>query len=251
MRCPNCGSEKTQFATHTSSRGFSFSNACCGSVILGPLGLLCGACGSGRSTEEFWICQECGEKFTSSEAKRLVEHEQKAKQASEESYINNKRVKEKAVWEYGDIAQINKAAELAKERLFQAQKDYDAGLNKFLEETENAKIKRLHKKTEGGSDKFYNVLVFFLIAGVLLLIFGLAPLGFICLGIALIMFLKELWDTGINQIRVQSYFEESSPENKKLKDNVKNAEEEYKRLNEIQAAIDACNRYEQNKEKEV
>ena len=88
MRCPNCGSENIQFGTSTSGGGFSLFNSCCGFLALGPLGLLCGACGSGTSTEEFWICQGCGHKFTNREAQKATEHEQaleRQKQADEEA----------------------------------------------------------------------------------------------------------------------------------------------------------------------
>ncbi len=70
MRCPNCGSEHVQYATKTSGGGFSFLDSCCGYIMLGPLGLLCGACGSGTSTKEFWICHDCGHKFSTERAKQ-------------------------------------------------------------------------------------------------------------------------------------------------------------------------------------
>ena len=43
MKCPNCGSENCQYitTTETHGKGFSASNACCGSILLGPLGVLC------------------------------------------------------------------------------------------------------------------------------------------------------------------------------------------------------------------
>lgn len=33
MKCPQCGSEHVQFATHTKSKSFSFLDSCCGYVI--------------------------------------------------------------------------------------------------------------------------------------------------------------------------------------------------------------------------
>lgn len=45
---------------------------------MGPLGLLCGACGAGSSTEEFWICHNCGNKFSTGEAKASVRNAAKA-----------------------------------------------------------------------------------------------------------------------------------------------------------------------------
>lgn len=64
MKCPNCGSEDIQYSSKSSGGGYSAGNGCCGYMFLGPLGLLCGACGSGTKTEEFWICKQCGHKFS-------------------------------------------------------------------------------------------------------------------------------------------------------------------------------------------
>ena len=38
-------------------------------------GLLCGACGSGTTTEEFWVCRDCGNRFSVREGKKQVERE--------------------------------------------------------------------------------------------------------------------------------------------------------------------------------
>ena len=82
MRCPKCGSTNCQvFVTnnvkiHSSTKGFGAGKACCGTLLLGPIGLLCGACGAGKSNtwseeeqQEYWICQNCGSKFTQSDVK--------------------------------------------------------------------------------------------------------------------------------------------------------------------------------------
>ncbi len=82
MRCPKCGSTDCQvFVTnnvkmHSSTKGFGGGKACCGFMMLGPLGVLCGMCGAGKSKtwseeeqKEFWICQNCGSKFTQMDAK--------------------------------------------------------------------------------------------------------------------------------------------------------------------------------------
>lgn len=70
LRCPKCGSEDVQFATSTSTTGISASDACCGYMLLGPLGLLCGLCGAGESTtKEFWVCHNCGAKFKADEVR--------------------------------------------------------------------------------------------------------------------------------------------------------------------------------------
>ncbi len=83
MKCPKCSSEKIQFGTNTSGGGFSFSDACCGSIILGPLGVLCGACGSDTKTKEFWICQDCGHKFSTATGQYNQEKEEEAEKEAQ------------------------------------------------------------------------------------------------------------------------------------------------------------------------
>lgn len=67
MKCPKCGGENCQVVTETTTSGkdFSVGKGLCGGILLGPLGILCGACGKGKQTtsQHFWICQDCGNKF--------------------------------------------------------------------------------------------------------------------------------------------------------------------------------------------
>jgi hypothetical protein len=47
-------------------KGFGIFKGCCGYIILGPIGWLCGLCGMGEghtSRKAFWICDRCGRKF--------------------------------------------------------------------------------------------------------------------------------------------------------------------------------------------
>lgn len=66
--CPKCGGTncRMMMETKTESTPFGFGRACCGWIFLGPLGLLCGLCGMGTSTEtkNYWVCNDCGKKFT-------------------------------------------------------------------------------------------------------------------------------------------------------------------------------------------
>lgn len=67
LRCPKCDSVNLQIITETSTKGkdFSAGKGCCGAIMLGPIGILCGACGKGKQiqTTSFWICNNCGNKF--------------------------------------------------------------------------------------------------------------------------------------------------------------------------------------------
>ena len=73
--CPNCGAglESCQpipkVNTKTTGGGFSIWDGCCGMILLGPAGLLCGICGAGTKTEvrskNRFVCQKCGTAFMS------------------------------------------------------------------------------------------------------------------------------------------------------------------------------------------
>lgn len=67
MKCPKCGNENCQVITETSTKGkdYSVGKGLCGGILLGPLGLLCGACGKGKqiTSTTYWICSNCGYKF--------------------------------------------------------------------------------------------------------------------------------------------------------------------------------------------
>lgn len=69
MRCPKCYSDNVQLHVEKDKQGYSLGKGCCGFIFLGgPLGLLCGLCGKDNvvSEDEYWICNGCGAKFTSS-----------------------------------------------------------------------------------------------------------------------------------------------------------------------------------------
>lgn len=67
MRCPKCGNGNCQITTETTSSGkdFSAGKGCCGALLFGPLGILCGACGKGKTirSTSYWFCPDCGHKF--------------------------------------------------------------------------------------------------------------------------------------------------------------------------------------------
>ncbi len=67
MVCPRCGEQNCSVIneTTTSGKDFSASKGCLGALILGPLGILCGACGKGKQTTNtnYWVCNNCGNKW--------------------------------------------------------------------------------------------------------------------------------------------------------------------------------------------
>lgn len=68
MRCPKCGNNNCDILTDVDvkTKGYGLGEGCCGYILLGPIGFLCGACGMGESktkTKHYGYCQDCGHKF--------------------------------------------------------------------------------------------------------------------------------------------------------------------------------------------
>lgn len=69
IRCPKCGSDRVQYVASTDYKKGSVSKGCCGYIIFGPIGLLCGLCGSGSTTKKYWVCHNCGCEFQKGDCK--------------------------------------------------------------------------------------------------------------------------------------------------------------------------------------
>ena len=54
LRCPKCGSQQI----HVAKKGFNTGSACCGAILLGPLGLLCGTSGSNQIMKTCLKCKK-------------------------------------------------------------------------------------------------------------------------------------------------------------------------------------------------
>lgn len=67
IHCPRCGSHDMVPVSEVSTQGkdFNAGDACCGWMLCGPIGLLCGARGKGKQTitTTYWMCKGCGNKF--------------------------------------------------------------------------------------------------------------------------------------------------------------------------------------------
>lgn len=67
LQCPKCGADGCipQYKQHVSGGGYGCLSGCLGWLLLGPLGLLCGGCGSSvqSKNELVWICPKCGNEF--------------------------------------------------------------------------------------------------------------------------------------------------------------------------------------------
>ena len=53
LKCPNCGCASIT----TTKKGYDTGGGCCGAILLGPLGLLCGATDANKLSN---VCQKCG-----------------------------------------------------------------------------------------------------------------------------------------------------------------------------------------------
>jgi len=62
IRCPKCGSTNVEFVTYQASSNFDKSDACCGYLLCGPIGLLCGAKDK-TPAKTVRKCKKCGHEF--------------------------------------------------------------------------------------------------------------------------------------------------------------------------------------------
>lgn len=67
IKCPKCGGHNCQpmQETNVTGGGYDPGSGCCGYILFGPLGLLCGLCGTGQKTTHrtYWVCKDCGRRF--------------------------------------------------------------------------------------------------------------------------------------------------------------------------------------------
>lgn len=254
MKCPNCGSENIQFGTNTSGGGFSLSNSCCGYLVLGPIGLLCGACGSGTTTEEFWICQCCGHKFANRDAQKAKEREQALemqkqadKEAAYKKYIEDKKAKDEIIEKYGSIYAMNREKEILLKEKEEATEKYNNALDAYVEQSTDARIKKLGMKRK----KSYELHIELLAVAIVLTIITLL-LGWFYITIPIAVFGVALFTYAIYRIiySLDNIFIKNSPEGKKLYDEMKAAEDKCKSLEEMIKKVSDCDKYEEQTEDE-
>lgn len=61
IKCPKCGSANIHFITSQGGQRFDKSDACCGYLLCGPLGLLCGV--KDQDTKTVRKCMNCNHEF--------------------------------------------------------------------------------------------------------------------------------------------------------------------------------------------
>ena len=181
MKCPKCGSENVQYATKTSGGGYSAGDSCLGYLLLGPLGLLCGACGSGTTTEEFWVCRDCGNRFSVREGKKQV---QKEKDTAE--YYERSRAELAALPEADrDEKKVEAAYNAALGRQGEAEAAYQKlldGLKEKGDAMQRRYIRRINGKVWGNLTAILAVIGF-------VLLFPVTPLGIAILAVSLPLYI--------------------------------------------------------------
>lgn len=78
--CPNCRtplrdcSPIVKTTIKSSGGGYGLFSGCCGTILLGPLGLLCGLRRQSitSANQTWWVCRKCGKEFVEKEAGREI-----------------------------------------------------------------------------------------------------------------------------------------------------------------------------------
>lgn len=166
MVCPKCGSENVQFLTSASGGGYKVGKGLCGYMILGPLGFLCGACGSGIKSNEFWICNKCGYKFDNTYAKETVAIAEKCERYKQG--LGNQ-----------PLQYYTRQYEVAKQNLENANVEYEKKFNEHLEKysSENEEVAKYRKKYGKGSTAGSVIIAIIIILGVFFSMLGAFFIG--------------------------------------------------------------------------
>lgn len=221
MICPKCGSENVQFSTNTSGGGYKAGSGCCGYMILGPLGLLCGACGSGSTTTEFWICNQCGHRFDNFDAKEALKIAEKCKKYKNEL----KQPLGSYRYRYQD----------AEKALSKANEEYEQEFNKCLEKysLENEEVAKYKKKYSEKHIMASIIITVIIIFGALFSIGGIVPLGIpMLIGGIIAIIIRKLNRKKLTE-RIEVIFKEKNPDFQKFIDKKENAKKEQKRWKKL------------------
>lgn len=137
-------------------------------------GLLCGACGSGTTTEEFWVCRDCGNRFSVREGKKQVEREK-----NNAEYYERSRAELAALPEADrDPEKVDAAYNAALRRRGEAEAAYQKLLD-GLKEKGDAAQRRFLRRING--KVYYKILAGFIMVG---LVFA-TPVGAVILGVSI------------------------------------------------------------------
>lgn len=235
MKCPECGSEHVQYCTATTGGGFSGFDACCGFMLMGPLGLLCGSCGSSVSTHEYWVCHACGNQFSHNAAIRNQEKLEQI-QAEADEYKLNKEQLQEIISEKGGYEAIRQEQKEAEARRKVAKDEYVYYL-RVLQENSDEEIR--NAAIWANDDKISSVLAWMIIIGVVML-FVVFKIGIALLAVGIIASIIVTHKG--NQAR--AVLMERIPGFVERKTSLDEATFEEKRLNKIVGQINDVEKYE-------
>ncbi len=220
MICPKCGSENVQYSTKTSGGGYSTGNGCCGYMLLGPLGLLCGACGSGTETEEFWICNDCGQKFSKEKAEEIMKQENAEKQIAQNCEKYKQELTQPASYYKGQL-------KIAEREKADADAFYNSRFESLLDKysNENKMVRKYNKKYCKDSRPGCVTLIIFVILGIISCIIGLVPIGVTAIIVGIVLGLISMLKESYHKYKVECLFSELDTKFKEYKERKDKAEE--------------------------
>lgn len=219
MICPKCNSEKVQYATKTTGSNYGMIDGCCGFLLMGPLGLLCGLCGNDVETKEFWICQNCGHKFSNDAAIKTLQNA-KAVAATCEQYKAELGSHPTSYYktQYENAKNVLRYAEQAYDQQFDALVEKHAPYNALV-----GKYKKKYCKEKRPGCIFWCVLA---ILGILLCLVGLFPVGIVIAGIAFVFGLISLFKEKNMHKKVENFFVQADASFKACQERKAKAESE-------------------------
>ncbi len=179
MICPRCQSENVQYSTKTTGSNYGKSEGCCGFLLMGPFGLLCGLCGNDVETKEFWICHNCGHKFSHEKALTTMQDARK-------TAATCNRYKEELKGQ--PTAYYKSQYENAKNALLYREREYNERFDILVEKHAPINVLVGKYKKKYCKEKRPGCIVMLVLAalGILLCIVGLFPVGLAMAGIAIL-----------------------------------------------------------------
>lgn len=217
MKCPKCGSNNTQYvAVHHVGKSGSFLDACCGVILLGPIGILCGLCGASPGyTDDYWICNDCGKKFQAFQSKQA--EKEKAQKAEQEL---QKKARRQALLSNANpqiLENIDVEIQNAKERHKQLKQSLQIEKRNFLNEHPSCKIQHVLRWV-----------------GRSIFIFIFALIGFLGIGTWIVPALMMIPIYGI--LTLPPYYIKLSPELSELSQACESANKYYEYLSALKRA---------------
>lgn len=153
MICPKCSNDNCQYIDRVLQKN-SFSKACCGATICGPIGILLGI-GSNTQEQQYWVCNQCGNKFQSIQSNGIetVSTPQNQQEAIEQENASIEALELKKIQELNDESVKFKYTLDLKDALTKIEKHFVAYIER---EKGNLEYVFQDKIIFGRESKYYN-----------------------------------------------------------------------------------------------